>query len=53
MATDIRRMSKEELDELNHQGALWRASNKPAQNPPAPEAIVPMPVDDPSRNLQN
>jgi hypothetical protein len=31
MATDIRRMSKEELDELNRQGAIWRARNKPAQ----------------------
>jgi hypothetical protein len=36
MAVDIRRMSREELDELNRQGALWRARNKPAQNEPAP-----------------
>ena len=39
MATDIRRMSKEELDELNRQGALWRARNNPTQNPPAPETV--------------
>jgi hypothetical protein len=31
MAIDMRRMSKEELDELNRQGAIWRARNKPAQ----------------------
>jgi hypothetical protein len=30
MTTDIRRMNKEELDELNRQGAIWRAHNKPA-----------------------
>ena len=34
MATDIRRMSKEALDELNRQGAIWRAHNKPAQPVP-------------------
>jgi hypothetical protein len=33
MATDIRRMSREELDELNRLGKEWRERNKPAQNP--------------------
>ena len=45
MATDIRRMSKEELDELNRQGAIWRARNKPAQ--PVTDTI-PEPSKDPS-----
>jgi hypothetical protein len=37
MSVDIRRMTKAELDALNEQGRLWRARNKTAQNPPAPE----------------
>lgn len=39
MATDIRRMSKEELDELNRQAALWRARNKPAPDQQAPDSV--------------
>jgi hypothetical protein len=45
MATDIRRMSKEELDALNEQGRLWRGRNKPAQNPPAPKAVPTVQMD--------
>jgi len=47
MATDIRRMSKEELDELNRQSAIWRAHNKPAQ--PVTDTI-PEPSQDRSEN---
>jgi hypothetical protein len=43
MATDIRRMNKEELDELNRQGAIWRARNKPAQ--PVTDTIPEPPQD--------
>jgi hypothetical protein len=43
MATDIRRMNKEELDELNRQGAIWRARNKPAQ--PVTDTIPDPPQD--------
>ena len=39
MATDIRRMSKDELDALNESGRKWRARDKPAQNLPAPETL--------------
>jgi hypothetical protein len=35
MATDIRRMSKEELDELNRVSKEWRKPNKPIQDKPA------------------
>jgi hypothetical protein len=43
MATDIRRMSREELDRLNAEGKAWRERNKPAQDQtpeqPATDAI--------------
>jgi hypothetical protein len=45
MATDIRRMTKAELDALNEQGRLWRARNKPAQNPPAQETLPTVQLD--------
>ena len=32
MATDIRRMSREDLDRLNAEGKAWRERNKPAQD---------------------
>jgi hypothetical protein len=33
MATDIRRMSKEDLDELNRQAKVWRSRDmKPTQD---------------------
>jgi hypothetical protein len=44
MATDIRRMSKEDLDELNRQAKVWRASrDKPTANQSAQRAEVPTP----------
>ena len=43
MATDIRRMSREDLDRLNAEGKAWRERNKPAQDQtpeqPATDAI--------------
>jgi|HubBroStandDraft_6_1064221.scaffolds.fasta_scaffold5442503_1 hypothetical protein len=43
MATDIRRMSREDLDRLNAESKAWRERNKPAQDQtpeqPAPDAI--------------
>jgi hypothetical protein len=43
MATDIRRMSREDLDRLNAEGKAWRERNKPAQDQTpgqaAPDAI--------------
>jgi hypothetical protein len=51
MSVDIRRMSREELDELNVRGRLWRESQKkgsPVLIPPAeatPEQdVTPSPV---------
>ena len=38
MSQDIRRMSKEEIDELNRAGRAWRERQKPAQG--APVAIA-------------
>jgi hypothetical protein len=44
MAIDIRRMSKEDLDELNRQAKVWRASrDKPTANQSAQRAEVPTP----------
>lgn len=40
MATDIRRMSRDELDELNRLSKAWRERNKPAQDEPKPVADV-------------
>ena len=43
MATDIRRMSREDLDRLNAESKAWRERNKPAQDQtpeqPAMDAI--------------
>ena len=33
MATDIRRMTREELDTLNAEGKAWRERNKPVEDP--------------------
>jgi len=40
MATDIRRMSREDLDRLNAEGKAWRERNKPAQDQ-SPEQAAP------------
>jgi hypothetical protein len=40
MATDIRRMSREDLDRLNAEGKAWRERNKPAQDQ-TPEQAAP------------
>jgi hypothetical protein len=32
MATDIRRMSRDDLDRLNAEGKAWRERNQPDQN---------------------
>jgi hypothetical protein len=41
MSTDIRRMSKEDLDRLNEEGRRWRErGTKPAQEP-LPEPVAP------------
>jgi hypothetical protein len=46
MATDIRRMSREDLDRLNAEGRAWRErGNKPAQEP-LPEPIHAEPLAD-------
>jgi hypothetical protein len=37
MSVDIRRMSKDELDELNRAGREWRERNKPVQADPKPK----------------
>ena len=39
MVTDIRRMSREDLDRLNAESKAWRERNKPAQEQTAPDAI--------------
>jgi len=33
MATDIRRMTREELDALNAEGKAWRERNNPVEDP--------------------
>ena len=44
MATDIRRMSREDLDRLNADSRAWRDRNKPGQdqepNPVQPALIL-------------
>jgi hypothetical protein len=35
---DIRRCTKEELDQINERARLWRARNTAAQDEPKPEA---------------
>jgi hypothetical protein len=43
--TDIRRMSREELDALNESGRQWRERNKPqgdARLPPEPFSAEPL-----------
>ena len=45
MATDIRRMSKDELDALNESGRKWREHNKPAEDQkPQQQAPVAIPT---------
>jgi hypothetical protein len=45
MATDIRRMSNEELDALNEQGRLWRNQTKPVQQDESAPAVIPTQMD--------
>lgn len=42
--TDIRRMSREELDALNESGRQWRERNKPQGARPLPEPISTEPL---------
>jgi hypothetical protein len=46
MATDIRRMSREDLDRLNAEARAWRDRNKPGQDQePAPDQPDAIPVE--------
>ena len=51
MATDIRRMSKDELDALNENGRKWREHNKPAEDQ-KPEQQAGCDPDDANRSLE-
>jgi len=53
MATDIRRMSKEDLDELNRQAKAWRSRDmKPTQDQ-QPEAREQMDLWDEAEDKSN
>jgi hypothetical protein len=45
MATDIRRMSREDLDRLNAEGKAWRERNvQPVAAEQPPEPTLPLPT---------
>jgi hypothetical protein len=53
MSVDIRRMSKEELDELNRQAKVWRERNNPQLaervSDPIPTVQMDLPMEEQSK----